>query len=211
MKEKRERMMSDSDLQSMTKCISAILQVLMVACVSIPLCFIEDGLCRDSIQPIKNSCSASGETEESVCAKGGQIMKLNKTNVRKLSDQIIMLGQDPDFNDSFFKAVRFGLGYKSLQDALDKKRKAYNLAMVNLLDEYGINHPDIYGELDRIWAKTFVEHKIFVMGPLSDLWAKRIASFHKTWKGYLKETQKFALDLVKEQSSVENINEKESQ
>jgi hypothetical protein len=185
----------------MTKHIPVLLVALIFACVTINL----PGhlFCQELVQKSKKRCSRSYVTEVDYCrplpcAKGGQIMKLNKTDARKLSDQVIMLGKDPAFSYSFFQTLKFTVTSESLQDALDIKRKAYSLALINLLGEYGIEHEEFYGELDKIWGNSFVEYKLSALGTLSDLLLKRNMSMQKTWEGYLKGTQKFALNLVNE-------------
>jgi len=185
----------------MIKHIPVLLVALIFACVTINIP--EYLFCQELVQKIGKRYSKSHVTDMDCrrplpCAKGGQIMKLNKTDARKLSDQVIMLGKDPAFSYSFFQALKFTVTSESLQDALDIKRKAYNLALINLLAEYGIEHEEFYGELDKIWENSFVEYKLLALSTLSDLLLKRNMSMQKTWEGYLKGSQKFALNLVNE-------------
>lgn len=186
----------------MIKHIPVLLVALIFACVSINIP--ENLFCQELVQKIGKKCSRSYVTDVDYCrplpcVKGGQTMKLNKTAARKLSDQVIMLGKDPTFSYSFFQALKFAVTFESLQDALDIKRKAYNFALINLLAEYGIEHEDFYGELDKIWENSFVEYKLSPFGGLlSDLLPKRQMAMQKTWGSYLKGAQKFALNLVNE-------------
>ena len=193
----------------MTKRIPVILTVLMFVCILISTCLYENVFCQDLIQQVQHKVPGHYEQEGNSCkslpcAKGEQIMKLNKNNARELSDQIIMLGRNPEFRFSYFQAFKFAVSYELLQDALDNKKKAYNLALVNLFAEYGIDHPDFYRELDKILEKEFKEYKIRPLGTLPELLNGRWISLQKTWEGYLKETQRFAIALVKEKYSDEN-------
>lgn len=76
---------------------------------------------------------------------------MNKTDKRQFLDELSFWGESKENSSTFYKAIKGAITLKDIEDTLENKKKAYNYTYTNIYRKYGVQHDDLYGELDKIW------------------------------------------------------------
>lgn len=76
---------------------------------------------------------------------------MNNTDKRQMIEEIVALGKTKENSSTFMKAFKGAVTLKNIEKILEDKKRAYNVAFSNLFRRYGIKHPDLFGDLDKIW------------------------------------------------------------
>jgi hypothetical protein len=79
---------------------------------------------------------------------------MTSTDRNQMMTEIFFLGQKGQFAVSFADYLKGAFTYQDVHQRLEKKRKAYNFAFVNVMKKYGLCPDDLDSRLDRLWQKV---------------------------------------------------------